>query len=58
MGQVIFDISMSLDGFMAAAHPRAEEPMGEGVQRLHECAFGSDERDREVLTSRIGARVL
>jgi dihydrofolate reductase len=50
MGKVIFDISMSLDGFITAANQRPEEPMGEGGQRLHEWAFGSaDTRDREVL---------
>lgn len=50
MGKVIFDISMSLDGFMTASNQRPEEPMGDGGQRLHEWAFGSaDDRDREVL---------
>jgi dihydrofolate reductase len=51
MGKVIFDISISLDGFMSAANPRPEEPMGDGGERLHEWAFGDDERDREVLMS-------
>ena len=49
MSNVIFDISMSLDGFMTAAHPRPDEPMGDGGQRLVEWAFGGDERDRAVL---------
>ena len=51
MGNVIFDISMSLDGFMTAAGQTAEEPMGRGGERLTEWAFGSDERDREILTT-------
>jgi dihydrofolate reductase len=51
MGKVVFDISMSLDGFITAANRRPEEPMGDGGERLHEWAFGGDERDREVLTS-------
>ena len=51
MGNVIFDISMSLDGFMTAAGQTAEEPMGKGGERLTEWAFGSDERDREILTT-------
>ncbi len=55
MGKVFFDISMSLDGFMTAAHRRPEEPMGDGGQRLHEWAFGNDQRDREVLTGGTGA---
>ena len=54
MGKVVFDISMSLDGFMTAANRRPEEPMGDGGQRLHEWAFGDDRRDREVLTSGVG----
>jgi dihydrofolate reductase len=51
MGKVVFDISMSLDGFMTAANQRPEEPMGEGGLRLVQWAFGDDQRDREVLTS-------
>jgi hypothetical protein len=47
MGKVIFDISMSLDGFITAANRRPEEPMGDGGERLHEWAFGDDQRDRE-----------
>ena len=33
MGKVVFDTSMSLDGFMTAADQTAEEPMGEGGLR-------------------------
>jgi dihydrofolate reductase len=47
--KVTFDISLSLDGFMTAANRRPEEPLGDGGQRLHEWAFGGDERDRLVL---------
>jgi dihydrofolate reductase len=49
MSSVIFDISMSLDGFVTASNVRPEEPMGDGGQRLHEWAFGEDERNRELL---------
>jgi dihydrofolate reductase len=49
MSKVIFDISMSLDGFVTAANVRPEEPLGDGGQRLHEWAFGDDERNRELL---------
>jgi dihydrofolate reductase len=45
MTRVIFDISMSLDGYMTASNVRAEEPLGDGGQRLHEWAFGEDERE-------------
>lgn len=51
MTKVIFDISMSLDGFMTAANQRPEEPLGEGGEQLHQWAFGDDPRDREVLTA-------
>jgi dihydrofolate reductase len=50
MGKVIFDISMSLDGFITAANQRPEEPLGDGGEQLHQWAFGEDQRDREVLS--------
>ena len=49
MTKVIFDISMSLDGFVTASNVRPEEPLGDGGRRLHEWAFGEDERNRELL---------
>ena len=50
MGNVVLDISMSLDGFITASDRRPEEPMGKGGERLHEWAFNSpDERDRQIL---------
>ena len=60
MPTVIFDISMSLDGHVTAAGVRPEEPMGDGGQRLHEWAFGDDERGRDVLAdsaSTVGATI-
>jgi hypothetical protein len=53
MTKVIFDISMSLDGFVTASNVRPEEPMGDGGQRLHEWAFGKDERNRELLAEAV-----
>jgi dihydrofolate reductase len=53
MSKVIFDISMSLDGFVTASNVRPEEPMGDGGQRLHEWAFGEDERNRELLAEAV-----
>lgn len=32
MSTVVFDISMSLDGFMTAANPRPEEPMADALE--------------------------
>jgi dihydrofolate reductase len=49
MSKVVFDISMSLDGFVRAANARPDEPMGDGGQRLHEWAFGGSGDDREVV---------
>jgi dihydrofolate reductase len=53
MGKVIFDISMSLDGFITGANPRQEAGwggLGEGGERLHDWGFNSaDPRNREIL---------
>lgn len=49
MSRVILDISMSLDGFVAASRMEPAEPMGQGGQRLHEWAFAGDDTDRAVL---------
>ena len=49
MGSVIFDISMSLDGFIAASGMTPDVGMGVGGEALHDWAFGGDERDRELL---------
>src|SRR6266516_88355 len=56
----VFEISMSLDGYVTASGVRAEEPMGDGGQQLHEWAFGADERGRELLAesqSTVGASI-
>jgi dihydrofolate reductase len=55
MTKVIFDISMSLDGFVTASNVRPEEPLGDGGQRLHEWAFGEDERNRELLAQAVNS---
>jgi dihydrofolate reductase len=36
MGKVFFDISTSVDGFVAGPEPTLEEPLGRGGERLHE----------------------
>jgi dihydrofolate reductase len=51
MSRVIFDTSMSLDGFMAGANVRPEEPMGDGGERLHEWVNA----DRGFLAEAIGS---
>ncbi len=55
MTKVIFDMSMSLDGFVNAANVRPEEPMGDGGEWLHEWAFGGDERNRKLLAEAVNS---
>jgi dihydrofolate reductase len=52
MSKVIFDMSVSLDGFMRAANVSREEPLGAGGEQLHEWAMG-DEENRELLRSSV-----
>jgi dihydrofolate reductase len=50
VSSVIFDMSMSLDGFARDTNPRRETPLGDGGEALHTWAM--DERDaagRDVL---------
>jgi dihydrofolate reductase len=54
MGRIVFDTSMSLDGFMTAANVRPAEPLGDGGERLHEWAMEPDERNRAFLERAIG----
>ncbi len=50
MTKVIFDISMSLDGFIAAPNDRPGDELGDGGQRLHAWLFDeASETGREVL---------
>jgi dihydrofolate reductase len=39
MGNVIVDISVSLDGFITGANVNAEQPLGEDGERLHQWFF-------------------
>ena len=39
MAELICDISMSLDGFVAGPDPSLEEPLGEGGDRLHQWVY-------------------
>ena len=41
MGNVVLDISMSLDGYVAGPNPTLEEPLGKGGEGLHEWAFSA-----------------
>lgn len=60
MGKTIFDMSMSLDGFVTAADISADEPLGVGGEVLHEWAMGGDPADAEALAagaSNLGALI-
>jgi dihydrofolate reductase len=55
MSKVIFDISMSLDGFITAANRTPEEPLGDGGEELHSWAFGGDAINREYMESALAS---
>jgi dihydrofolate reductase len=53
MGKVVYDISMSLDGFITGANPHPEAGwggLGDGGEQLHDWGFNSaDPRNREIV---------
>jgi dihydrofolate reductase len=49
MAKIVFDTSMSLDGFMTGPGQTADEPLGRGGLRLHEWAFGGDETNQQLM---------
>jgi dihydrofolate reductase len=54
MGKVVFDISMSLDGFIAGANRTPEEPLGDRGEHLHDWAFNSkDEYNRNLISQSV-----
>ncbi len=54
MSKVVFDISISLDGFITGPEQTADNPLGRGGERLHEWAF-NDESGQELLSEMVGA---
>jgi dihydrofolate reductase len=57
MGRIVWDVSMSLDGFTAGPNVRAAEPMGDGGERLHEWMAVDVDVRREVDAS-VGATII
>ena len=56
MGKVIFDISMSLDGFITGANRTHAEPLGDEGEHLHDWAFNSqDEYNRSLISQSVSA---
>jgi dihydrofolate reductase len=50
VSSVIYDISMSLDGYVRAPNPRPEEPLGVGGEALHDWAMSDqDDAGRDVI---------
>jgi dihydrofolate reductase len=54
MSKVVFDISISLDGFVTAAEQTPDEPLGKNGERLHQWGF-EDERGKELLAEAVNA---
>ena len=53
-GKLIFDISISLDGFIAGPHVSVEQPMGNSGMRLHHWIFdGKTDIDKKVLAETV-----
>jgi len=50
MGKIVMDMSMSLDGFIAAKNDNPDQPLGEDGQRLHEWYFkdNAEAYDKEI----------
>lgn len=53
MSKVIFDMSMSVDGFVRATDATPEEPLGIGGEWLHAWAMGDDPAGGELLTAAV-----
>jgi dihydrofolate reductase len=64
MSKVVLDVSMSLDGFMAGLNVRADAPMGDGGERLHEWMFskgsdsGVDGAVRREVAAMVGSTII
>ena len=61
MSKVVFDISMSLDGFVTGPNRRPQTELGDGGEKLHDWAFGEDKQGREFLeegVSNLGAIIV
>ncbi|WP_407562465.1 dihydrofolate reductase family protein [Streptomyces sp. 184] len=54
MSKVIFDISMSLDGYVKATGATPDEPLGKGGERLHDWALHSEGPNAELLAATVG----
>jgi dihydrofolate reductase len=53
MSKVIYNMSMSLDGFVVAPGATHAEPLGKGGEQLHEWAFGDDPTNQTFLSDAV-----
>ncbi len=51
MARLVFQTSMTLDGFMTGANQTAAEPLGTDGEHLHDWGFSSDPEDRAYAES-------
>src|SRR5687768_15763628 len=62
MAKVIYDVSMSLDGYITGANVGPEAGLGEGGERLHAWAMSDklDPRSQEVMDEgmKVGATIV
>ena len=56
MGNVVIDMSMSLDGYIAAPNDNPEQGLGEDGMRLHNCGTDRAQPDGRRGTSRVPGR--
>lgn len=57
MSSVVYEMSMSLDGFVTAADITPEEPLGVGGERLHEWGFPDPDPQSSALVEQTMQRV-
>ncbi|HVX42259.1 MAG TPA: dihydrofolate reductase family protein [Mycobacteriales bacterium] len=60
MSRIVLDVSVSLDGFTSGPNVRAEEPMGDGGEKLHEwmAAAETDPAVAGELATNVGAALV
>jgi dihydrofolate reductase len=50
MGKVVYDVSMSVDGFITGANARPEAGLGEGGEKLHEWSGSTNPLNQKIVT--------
>jgi dihydrofolate reductase len=55
MSKVVFNLSVSLDGYLTAGHQTAKEPLGENGEFLHEWAFKGGPQNEAYINAMIAS---